>query len=140
MSPRAMMAGGITRTKTASTMENTGAVEDRRIAGAGLPQVNITWVHTPTTVETTEARQISWTEMLVVPVSNGETVRGAEVSEAPQSIAWGYTPIAMEVSEAGADHTLVAVGVEATATSIVGDTKIPSYFQLPQRLHHMRMS
>ena len=67
------------------------------------------------------AREMSLTESLLVSASNGETV---------------------EVTETEEDRTLVAVDVEptkATATSIVGDTKIPFYFQLPQR-HHMRMS
>ena len=56
--------------------------------------------------------------------------------------AWSQTPIAVEVSEAEANR-LVAMAVEATeatATSIVGDTKIPYQFQLPQPLRHMRMS
>ena len=90
-----MVAGETAPTQTASTRENTAAVEARQIAGAGLPRGNVTSGLTPTTVE---------------------------------------------ITEEGADHMLVAVGVEATATSIVGDTKIPSYFQLLQPLHHMRMS
>ena len=42
MSPLAMVAGEIALTQTASTMENTGAVEARRIAAAGLPRTAIT--------------------------------------------------------------------------------------------------
>ena len=81
------------------------------------------------------AREMSLTEILLVSASNGETV---EVTE-----AWGHTSIAVEVSEAEENRTLVAVDAEATkatATSIMGDTKISSYFQQLQRLHHMRMS
>ena len=74
------------------------------------------------------------TEILLASTSNGET---AEVME-----AWGHTPIAVEVSEAEADR-LVAVDVEATkatATNIVGDTKISSYSQQLQLHHYMRIS
>ena len=62
------------------------------------------------------AREMSLTESLLVSASNGETV---------------------EVTETEEDRTLVAVDMEptkATATSIVGDIKIPSYFQL-RHLH-----
>ena len=76
-----MVEGETAPTQTASTRENTAAVEARQIAGAGLPRGNVTS---------------------------------------------GLTPTTAEITEEGADHMLVAVeATEATATSIVGDTKIP---------------
>ena len=57
-----MTAGGIALAQTASTMENTGAVEDRRIAAAGLPRAAITeagvgFTLVATGTEATEAAQ-----------------------------------------------------------------------------------
>ena len=85
----------------------------------------------------------------IAQTQTASTTKNTEAGEAkritgpglPQgNVTSGLTTTTVEITEEGADHTLVAVDVEATATSIVGDTKIPSYFQLPQRLHHMRMS
>ena len=62
------------------------------------------------------AREMPLAEILLASASNGETV---------------------DVTETEEDRTLVAVDMEptkATATSIVGDIKIPSYFQL-RHLH-----
>ena len=62
MSPLAMVAGEIALAQTASTMENTGAVETRRIAAAGLPRAAITeagvgFTLVATGAEATEAAQ-----------------------------------------------------------------------------------